>query len=77
MIKTMLKMAVVAGTGAVLAANWPDIKRYVTMKRASAGSNPEKIPAAGRISYPQSPAAGAIDGTGDFESSQRGGPVLS
>jgi hypothetical protein len=77
MIKTMLKLAAAAGTGVVLARNWPDIKRYVTMKRASASSHPEMIPASGRTAYPQSHDAGAIDGTGDFDSAQRGGPALS
>ena len=77
MIKTMLKLAAAAGTGVVVARNWPDIRRYITIKRAASSAHPEKIPAAGRVSYPQSHDAGAIDGTGDFDSAQRGGPALS
>jgi hypothetical protein len=75
--KTMIKLLLAAATGMLLAVSWPDIRRYVTIRQASAGTHPEKIPAHGRIGYPQNHAAGAVDGTGDFESAQRGGPVLS
>ena len=74
MIKTLIKLLVVAATGTFLALNWPDIKRYVAIKQVSASPHPEKIPAHGRIGYPQSPPAGALDGTGDFDAARRGGP---
>ncbi len=76
MIKTLRRLLVVAATGMLLAISWPDIKRYLAIKQASASPHPEKIPAHGRISYPQSHAAGAVDGTGDFDSASRGGPAL-
>jgi hypothetical protein len=75
--KTMIKLLLAAATGMLLAVSWPDIKRYVTLKQASGSLHPEKVPAHGRIGYPQSHAAGALDGTGDFDSAQRGGPALS
>ena len=59
-----------------MAVNWPDIRRIAAIRQVSAGPHPEKIPAHGRIGYPQSRAAAAPDGTGDFDSAQRGGPAL-
>ena len=76
MIKTLTKLLIVTATGMFLALNWPDIKRYATIKQVSASLHPEKIPAHGRIRYPQTRQAGALDGTGDFDSAQRGGPAL-
>jgi hypothetical protein len=75
-IKTIAKLFVAAATGMLLAVNWADIKRYVTIKQASDSPHPEKIPARGRIVYPQSHAAAAPDGTGDFDAAHRGGPTL-
>lgn len=77
MVKNIVKLAVVAGAGFALALGWPDIMRYVKIQRATvAGRHPEQIPAGGRTVYPQSHAAGALDGTGDFDSASRGGPAL-
>ena len=76
MIKTVVRLLVLAGTAVLLAVSWPDIKRYAAIRRASAGIHPEMIPARGRTRYPQNHAAGALDGTGDFDSAWRGGPTL-
>lgn len=76
-IRTIVKLLAVAATGTFLAANWQDIRRYLAIRRVSAGPHPEMIPAGGRTRYPQSHAAGAPDGTGDFDAPQRGGPVLA
>jgi hypothetical protein len=76
-IKTTIKLLVVAATGMLFALNWADIKRYVTIRQVSASPHPEKIPAHGRIGYPQSHSAGAPDGTGDFDAAHRGGPALA
>jgi hypothetical protein len=76
-IRTMIKLLVVAATGVFLAANWQDIRRYMAIRQKSASPHPELIPAHGRTRYPQSHAAGAPDGTGDFDAAQRGGPVLA
>jgi hypothetical protein len=76
-LRTMIKLLVVAALGVFLAANWQDIRRYMVIRRVSASPHPEMIPAPGRTRYPQSHAAGAPDGTGDFDSAQRGGPVLA
>jgi hypothetical protein len=76
-IRTMIKLLVVAATGVFLAANWQDIRRYMAIRQKSASPHPELIPAHGRTRYPQNHAAGAPDGTGDFDAAQRGGPVLA
>lgn len=78
MIKTMLKLgaaAAAAAVGAALALGWPDIKRYLQIKQSADGRHPEKIPVSGRTVYPQHAGEGARDGTGDFDSARRGGPV--
>ena len=77
MVKNVVKLVTLAGAGLALALGWPDIMRYVKIQRATAaGRHPWQIPAAGRTVYPRSHAAGAPDGTGDFDSASRGGPVL-
>lgn len=54
-----------------------DIVRYIKIKRISKGQgHPELVPVQGRKSYPQRSGQGAADGTGDFDSASRGGPVL-
>ncbi len=76
-IKTTLKLGAVAAVGAALALGWRDIKRFVQIKLVSAtGTHPENIPVGGRTVYPHTHADGAADGTGDFDSAQRGGPDL-
>jgi hypothetical protein len=55
-----------------------DIVRYIKIKRLSAGrGHPELVPVRGSKAYPQRPGKGAADGTGDFDSASRGGPVLA
>jgi uncharacterized protein DUF6893 len=76
-IRTIIKLLVVAAAGVFLAANWQDIRRYLAIRQVSSSPHPEMIPARGRTRYPNSHAAGAPDGTGDFDAAQRGGPVLA
>ena len=77
MIRNVVRLVALAGAALALALGWPDIMRYVRIRRATvAGRHPERIPAAGRTVYPQTHAAGAPDGTGDFDSASRGGPAL-
>ncbi|HEX5188356.1 MAG TPA: hypothetical protein VFW16_02360 [Streptosporangiaceae bacterium] len=77
MVKNVVKLVILAGAGLAVALGWPDIMRYAKIQRATAaGGHPGQIPAAGRTVYPRSHAAGAPDGTGDFDSASRGGPVL-
>jgi len=55
-----------------------DLIRYFKIKRLSAGrGHPELVPVTGSKSYPQRPGRGAPDGTRDFDSASRGGPVGS
>jgi hypothetical protein len=52
-----------------------DIVRYIKIKRLSRGpGHPELVPVTGSKAYPRS-GQGAVDGTGDFDSASRGGPV--
>ena len=78
MIKSTLKLLAVAGLGLALAYGWQDIKRFVKIKQVSAsGAHPERIPVRGRTVYPRNSFDAEPDGTGDFDSAQRGGPILS
>jgi hypothetical protein len=62
--------------GALIAVQWPDIVRYVKIKQMSAGGgHPENVPASGTKRYPQDPADGEADGTGEFDAAKRGGPA--
>jgi hypothetical protein len=65
----------VALATALVAAQWPDISRYIKIKQMSYGTgHPENVPAHGRAAYPGHPGGGAPDGTGDFDAASRGGP---
>jgi hypothetical protein len=77
MIRKALWLAVPAALGAVLAAQWPDVQRYLKIKQMSLGSSghPEVVPAEGAKSYPQDAAHAEPDGVGEFDSARRGGPT--
>ena len=73
MIGKLLKFVVPAAIGALAALSFPDAKRYVQIRMISSG-HPEAVPAEGAKSYAD--VAHAVpDGTGDFDSASRGGPV--
>jgi len=76
-MRTILALLAATATGLFVAVSWQDIRRYLAIRQVSASPHPEMIPAPGRTRYPQSHAAGAPDGTGDFDAAQRGGPVLA
>jgi hypothetical protein len=76
MIKKSLGLALALAVGAAIKVGWPDIKRYLQMRRVSAQRlHPEMVPAQGRTAYPQRHQDGVPDGTGDFDSAHRGGPA--
>lgn len=76
MARKALGLLVPMGVTLLVASQWTDIKRYYKIKRLSSGhGHPENVPAQGRKMYPQNPAGGAADGTGEFESASRGGPA--
>jgi hypothetical protein len=78
MIRKLLSVAAPAALVAVVVRQWPDISRYMKIKRLSTGTgHPQYVPAPGRINYPQQPEKGAADGTGEFDSASRGGPASS
>ena len=71
-----LRLLIPVGAALLVASQWADIKRYLKIKQMSAQQgHPENVPASGRSAYPHSPGGGAEDGTGDFDSASRGGPV--
>ena len=74
MIGKLLKFAAPAAIGALAALQWQDAKRYVQIRMISSG-HPEAVPAEGAKSYARDAAHAAPDGTGDFDSASRGGPV--
>jgi hypothetical protein len=62
--------------GAAIATQWRDLMRYAGIRELSTGKgHPERVPVEGTTAYPQAPADGEADGTGDFDSSRRGGPA--
>ena len=73
MIGKLLKFAAPAVIGALAVLSFPDAKRYVAIRRISSG-HPEVVPAEGAKAYSDA-AHAAPDGTGDFDSASRGGPV--
>ena len=76
MIRKAVLWAVPVLLGVLIASQWQDIIRYVKIKQMSLGQGrPQVVPAAGRTVYPQDPASGAPDGTGEFDSARRGGPA--
>jgi hypothetical protein len=76
MIRKVVWFSIPVGLGALLAIGWQDAFRYIKIKRMSLGKgHPEAVPAEGRKAYAQNETQGARDGTGDFDSARRGGPV--
>jgi hypothetical protein len=76
MRKAML-LAGLAGAVAMVASQRQDVLRYLKIKQMSLGAgHPQNVPASGTHKYP-SPGRGVPDGTGDFASAGRGGPVTA
>jgi len=74
MVRKAIGLLLPATVGALVASQWKEIARYVKMKQMSAGSgHPQAVPAAGSHAYPERAGAGAVDGTGEFDSPSRGG----
>jgi hypothetical protein len=75
--KMMLGLAALAG-GVLIAGQWPDIRRYAKIRQLSTGDgHPANVPAGGRAAYPQHPGDAASEGSGEFASARRGGPVTA
>jgi hypothetical protein len=76
MARKALRWLLPAAVAAAVASQWQDLSRYVKIEQISLGrGHPDRVPAKGRHAYPTGPGAGAPDGTGDFDSARRGGPV--
>jgi hypothetical protein len=76
MARKALGWLLTAAVTAAVASQWPDITRYFKIAQMSFGQGrPDVVPAVGKHGYPRGPGAGAPDGTGDFDSAGRGGPL--
>ncbi|HYZ52252.1 MAG TPA: hypothetical protein VE733_01905 [Streptosporangiaceae bacterium] len=76
MLRKMLWFSIPAVLGVLLAIGWQDVVRFTRIKKMSLGKgHPEIVPVEGRKAYAQNETQGALDGTGDFDSARRGGPV--
>jgi hypothetical protein len=77
MIRKTLGLLVLVGIRAALALGWPDIVRFLKLKRLSQGrgGHPELVPAGGRTIYPHGSGGGAAEGEGEFDAPSRGGPA--
>lgn len=76
----MMRKLLIGGlavAGLAVAVQWHDIVRYLRIRQMSLGNgHPEVVPASGATSYAK-PGRGASDGTRDFDSAARGGPVTA
>jgi len=76
MARKALGWLLTAAVAAAVASQWSDIARYFKIEQMSFGQGrPDVVPAVGKHAYPAGPGAGTPDGTGDFDSAGRGGPV--
>lgn len=75
MIKAAVRLVFLGALTTAIVVGFPDIRRYLGIYRLSGQpGRPGLVPVRGRTVYPQVPAGGAADGTGDFDSASRGGP---
>jgi hypothetical protein len=74
----MMRKLLIGGlavAGLAVALQRQDIVRFLRIKQMSLGEgHPEVVPASGATRYP-TPGQGTPEGTGDFDSPSRGGPV--
>ena len=76
MIRKALLLLIPAALGLLITSQWPDIRRYLKIRQLSQGhGHPQNVPPKGTKAYPEHPADGEQDGTGDFDSAGRGGPA--
>jgi hypothetical protein len=76
MDRKAVRVLVPVALALLVAGAWNDIIRFLKIKQLALGDgHPEIVPAEGRKAYPQRPGSGTPDGTGDFDSARRGGPV--
>jgi hypothetical protein len=76
MVRKTLGLLVPAAIGAVVASQWREIARYLKIRQMSSGGgdgHPQAVPARGSHAYPEHAGEGALDGTGEFDSPNRGG----
>jgi hypothetical protein len=71
MARKTLRVLLPASVAVLVATQWREIARYLKISQMSRGDgHPQSVPASGKHAYKGS---GAADGTGDFNSENRGG----
>jgi hypothetical protein len=71
MARKTLRMLLSASVAVLVSSQWREIARYLKISQMSWGDgHPQAVPAGGKHAYK---GPGAIDGTGDFDSENRGG----
>lgn len=76
MVRKALGLLLPAAIGALVASQYKEIGRYLKIRQMSSGSgdgHPQGVPAEGSHAYPEHAGEGAVDGTGEFDSPNRGG----
>jgi len=72
MARKALRVLLPASVAVLVASQWREIARYLKISQMSRGDgHPQVVPAGGKHAYPK--GGGAADGTGDFDSANRGG----
>ena len=72
MARKTLRFLLPASVAVLAATQWREIARYLKISQMSRGDgHPQAVPVGGKHAYKGS---GATDGTGDFDSGNRGGP---
>ena len=72
MARKALRVLLPASVAVLVASQWREIARYLKISQMSRGDgHPQAVPAGGKHAYPN--GGGAADGTGDFDSENRGG----
>ena len=76
MARKALRVLLPASIAVLVASQWREIARYLKISRMSRGDgHPQTVPASGQHGYGK--GSGAADGTGDFDSANRGGGPAS
>ena len=71
MARKTLRVLLPASVAILVASQWREIVRYLKISQMSRGDgHPQAVPVGGKHAYKGS---GATDGTGDFDSENRGG----
>jgi Family of unknown function (DUF6893) len=71
-VRRVLMLVLLGLFGFVIFKQWPDISRYLKMKRLS--TRPELVPAEGSKAYVQDERKAEREGVGQFDAAKHGAP---